>query len=116
MRERRRHIRVRPTADHDVVVELRRGDFVELLSVLDISVSGLGLYFGTPLAGLGTGDTLALRIRLPHREPFDVDAVLRHVGGAEGSACGLELVSVSDGDAVALRRYVSELLERGQAV
>ena len=43
MRERRRNVRVRPSADYDIVVEYLDGLLTVRLAVLDVAIGGMGL-------------------------------------------------------------------------
>lgn len=109
--DRRRHVRVRPAVDYDVIVELVDGAVFSRVQVVDLSVGGLGILIEPQMDAYELGAPLELRIGTPEAaEPVRVSAVVRH--RARG-VCGVEFQSVNDAAVAALRRAVSELLERG---
>lgn len=111
-RERRQHVRVRPTADYEVRVELVDGVIATPLQVVDISVGGLGLLVDGIVSKFGVGRELTLRIASPRAAAVSVKAIVRHVSPIV-SVCGVELVSLGEDARHAIERTVSELLERG---
>ena len=108
--DRRRHVRVRPAADYDVRVEAVEGAVFSRVEVVDMSLGGLGILIEPPVDSYETGALLELRITTPEAEPVRVSAIVRH--RARG-VCGVEFQRLPEPALVALRRVVSELLERG---
>ena len=105
-------MRVRPTVDYPVRVELVRGIVVEPLDIVDLSVGGLGLLVGRTLERQGVGSIMKLRVSTPGAEPFEVEAVVRHIS-VGFRLCGVEFCEPSDLALAALRTAVGELLQRG---
>jgi c-di-GMP-binding flagellar brake protein YcgR len=112
--ERRRDVRVRPAADYEVKVELEVRGLPTPLQVVDISLGGMGMLVSHMLGELAVGDELALKMSVHGGEPFDVKAVIRHTGPPGFGVCGAQFQELSDGARAAIRRCVSDLLERGQ--
>jgi c-di-GMP-binding flagellar brake protein YcgR len=108
--DRRRHVRVRPAADYDVRVELIEGAVFSRVAVVDLSLGGLGILIEPPVDACQLGAPLDLRIGTPEAEPVRVVAIVRH--RARG-VCGMEFQNLNEPALNALRRAVSELLERG---
>ncbi len=112
--ERRRDVRVRPAADYEVKAELQAGDVTSPLQVLDISLGGLGVLVSHALGGQGVGEEVTVRMSVRGAEPFLVRASIRHVGPPGFGVCGLQFQDLTELAKTAIRRCVSELLERGQ--
>jgi len=108
--DRRRHVRVRPTGDYDVRVEIVEGAVFSRAQVVDLSLGGVGMLIEPPVDGYAVQSALELRISTPEAEPVRVSALVRH--NARG-VCGAEFQGLSEAALSALRRAVSELLERG---
>lgn len=108
--DRRRHVRVRPAADYDVGVEVVEGAVFSRVQVVDMSLGGLGILIEPPVDGYPLNSALELRIATPEAEPVRVTALVRHC--ARG-VCGVEFQRLDEAALAALRRAVSELLERG---
>jgi len=109
--DRRRHVRVHPTSDYAVDVSVVQGIVFERARVVDISVAGVGLLLEAPFDGFSVGQKLTLRIGLPGEPVMDVAAVVRHLTRATG-IWGIEIDRSDEAAMRALRRAVSELLER----
>lgn len=114
--ERRKHLRVRPTPDHEVGVEVVMESGVAKAAVVDVSMGGFGLLVTPALRALKIGETVILRVLLPRTSLIEVQAIVRHVTKLEQGIAGVEFVALSDEATSKLRRYVSELFERGAAV
>jgi hypothetical protein len=108
--DRRRHVRVRPAGDYDVRVEIVEGAVFSKVQVVDLSLGGVGILIEPPVDGYALHSALELRISTPEAEPVRVSALVRH--RARG-VCGAEFQGLSEAALAALRRAVSELLERG---
>lgn len=108
--DRRRHVRVRPAADYDVVVEVCEGAVFTRCQVVDLSLGGVGLLIEPPVDAYGAGAAFELRVTTPEAESVRVNALVKHC--ARG-VCGAEFVEPKEEASIALRRAVSELLERG---
>jgi c-di-GMP-binding flagellar brake protein YcgR len=109
--DRRRHVRVRLAVDYDVTVELVQGAVFSRVEVVDLSLGGLGILTEPPIDTCQIGAGLELRIATPEAaEPVRVEAIVRH--RARG-VCGVEFQNLGEPALNALRRAVSELLERG---
>jgi c-di-GMP-binding flagellar brake protein YcgR len=109
--DRRRHVRVRPAADYDVRVEAVDGAVFSRVEVVDMSLGGLGILIEPPVDTFQLGAGIELRIGTPEAaEPVRAQAIVRH--RARG-VCGVEFQNLSEAAVNALRRAVSELLERG---
>lgn len=110
--ERRRHVRVKPTADLPARVALASGGLLrEALDVVDLSASGFAL--SSPLvAGKAVGDTFALQLSLGAGAEHTVKVVVRW-SSADGA--GVELVDPAPAVAQELQRFIAEHLERGGA-
>ncbi len=107
MKERRRHVRAKPTPElpSHVVRQIAAG-ITETVDVVDISVSGLAVAMtlsGTP--------PKEMKLRLVIGETgYDLDSEVRW--SAKGMV-GLELKDPPADTTKLIGRYVSELLERG---
>ena len=112
--ERRRDVRVRPAADYEVKVELEVRGLPTSLQVVDISLGGIGILVSHLLGELAVGDELKLKMSVNGGEPFAVEAVIRHTGPPGFGVCGAQFRDLSDAARTAIRRCVSDLLERGQ--
>jgi c-di-GMP-binding flagellar brake protein YcgR len=108
--DRRRHVRVRLAGDYDVRVEVVDGAVFSRIQVVDLSLGGVGMLIEPPVDGYKLNAALELRISTPEAEPVRVPALVRH--NARG-VCGVEFQGLSEAALSALRRAVSELLERG---
>lgn len=108
--DRRRHVRVRPAADYDVIVEVSEGPVFTRCQVVDLSLGGIGLLMEPPVDSFEPGTSFELRVTTPEAAPLRVTALVKH--RARG-VCGAEFRESSDEFSAALRRAVSELLERG---
>ncbi len=108
--ERRRHVRLKPSADVPARVSLvGDGLMREMVDVVDISVGGMALTAAV-LNGTPLGKRMKLQIALGGAEEHSIDVVVRWT--SEGIV-GVELVDAEPRAAQAISRYVSELLERG---
>lgn len=106
-------MRARPVPDHPISVTVT-GDDPRELTVLDVSVGGLGV---TPRAGLEPGDEVTLRVELPRFDPIELAAEVRYVlSDAEPVHVGLMLKDAAPEATRALGAYVGELMERGAAL
>jgi c-di-GMP-binding flagellar brake protein YcgR len=108
--DRRKHVRVRLAGDYDVTVEVVDGAVFSRVQVVDLSLGGVGMLIEPPVDRYDLNEALELRISTPEAEPVRVSAVVRH--RARG-ICGAEFQGLSEKALSALRRAVSELLERG---
>jgi c-di-GMP-binding flagellar brake protein YcgR len=108
--DRRRHVRVRPTNDYDIRVEVVEGAVFSRVQVVDLSLGGLGMLIEPPTDGYPLDAPLELRVSTPEAEPVRARAIVRH--RARG-VCGVAFQNLDEAAASALRRAVSELLERG---
>jgi hypothetical protein len=108
--DRRRHVRVRPTADYDVRVEVVEGALFLRVQVVDVSLGGLGILLEPLVDAYQLGAAVELRLGMPGAEPLRVKAIVRH--RARG-VCGMEFQELGEPALAALRRVVAELLERG---
>lgn len=115
MAERRAHVRVRPALDYDIRVELRSGVVSVVLSVIDVSVGGLGLVVDELFAGHESGQPLELSIELPGHSAFRTRAFIRYSSRTPGGKCGVQLVELTDEQQSQLSKAVAELLERGNS-
>lgn len=112
--ERRRHLRIQPSADLPARVSLLRdGAAVESFDAHDVSLGGLALFTAGSLRTAQPGAELALRIDLGRYGSHDVRAVVRHRSLSEMGITGIELLEPGSEVTTALRRYVAELMERG---
>lgn len=111
--DQRQYPRVRPLPSRPVEVQIMGSTFLEVLTVEDISVGGVGVRVPH---GFRLGDfdqTVQLIIALPGHRPFKADAVIRHQRGVKDSSkFGVEFVRVGDPQAVAA--YVDQLLALGR--
>jgi c-di-GMP-binding flagellar brake protein YcgR len=113
--ERRRYIRVRPSSDYDLRVELVDDGITYLLQVVDVAIGGIGLLLDGPVLRRTVGERISLVIQLPRGQRFEVKADIQHMSQGRG-VCGINFVDIDETGATALGRYVSELLVRGYAV
>lgn len=107
-------MRVRPALDYDVKAGLTLAGLTTPLNVVDISVGGLGVLVSHAIGALQVGDEVELRISVRGGEPFNVRANIRHIGPPGFGICGLCFVDPTEPATSAIRRCVSELLQRGQ--
>ncbi len=112
MAERRRHVRVKPTADLPARVALGLESLVrETAEVHDVSVGGLALG-SKQLASSPRGTRVHLELMLGTYGDHRVEVETRWTSG---ELVGVELVEPTNDASQAIRRYVAELLERGHA-
>lgn len=110
-RERRRHVRLKPTADAPARAVLASNDLLrEALDVVDISIGGIAL---TSPALRGVKPTQALAIVLVLGGQKEEHQVKTVVSWAAGEIAGAEFVELTPAASHAIDRYVSDLLERG---
>lgn len=111
--DQRQHPRVRPLPSRPVEVQIMGSTFLEVLTVEDISIGGVGVLVPH---GFRLGDfdqTVQLIIALPGHRPFKAEAVIRHQRGAkDNSKFGVEFVRV--GDPAAVQAYVAHMLALGR--
>jgi hypothetical protein len=108
--ERRRHVRLKPSADVPARVSLVSDSLMrEMLDIVDISVGGMALTAAV-LSGATPGKRMKLQISLGGSEEHAIDVVTRWTAGG---IVGVELVDAPPRAALAISRYVAELLERG---
>lgn len=115
MQERRRNVRVRPTADYKVGIDYGSGVVKVRLAVLDLAVGGVALSLTEQLAGLAPGSEIRLEVSLPGVPRFETVGTLRYTQGRAGGRCGIHFNHLSPEHQAALSRAVSELLERGSS-
>lgn len=115
MRERRQNVRVRPTADYSIRIELGSGIVKVQLFVLDVAVGGVAVEISEHMLGLPVGSELRLGISLPGVPRFETIATLRHTQGRLGGRCGFHFDKLTNAEQSALSKAVSELLERGHS-
>jgi hypothetical protein len=115
MRERRQNVRVRPTADYAIRIELGGGIVKVQLFILDVAVGGVALEISERLLGLAVGGELRLGVTLPGVPRFETIATLRHTQGRLGGRCGFHFNHLTNAEQSALSKAVSELLERGHS-
>lgn len=109
--ERRRHVRVKPTADAPArAFTPAEGLLREALDIVDLSVGGVGLSAAGPLAGAGVEQRLDLGLDLGRWGQHHLAGIVRW---ASPAIVGVEFVDPLPDTAHALSRYVSELLARG---
>lgn len=116
MQERRQNVRVRPTGDYDIRVDVGTGVVKTRLAVVNVAVGGVALELAEQLVGLSAGDTIQLGITLPGVPRFETLGSVRYTQGRAGGRCGIHFDKLTDEQQGALSRAVSELLERGFAV
>jgi hypothetical protein len=107
--ERRKHVRVKPTFDFPASATLAVDSLVrEKLTVVDIALGGMALadHRGAPAA------TMQLRLSLAREPDHDVTVETRWVSD---KVFGVAFVSPHKEAETAIKRYVTELLERGSA-
>jgi c-di-GMP-binding flagellar brake protein YcgR len=110
MKERRRHVRIKPTASQPARA-VREIDALmhETLEIIDISVGGMAISD----ASLAVGATTKLKLSLTGHGEHLINVEVRWV--ANGAA-GVTFVDPPAAAAHAVQRYVAELLEVGAAV
>lgn len=108
--ERRRHVRLKPSAEVPArVALLGDGLLREALDIVDISVGGMALS-SSALRGSKPGARMKLQISLGTTGEHAIEVVARWTSA---DVVGVELVDPPPAAAQAISRYVSELLERG---
>jgi len=115
MKERRQNVRVRPTADYAIRIELGSGIVKVQLFVLDVAVGGVAVEISEQLLGVPVGGELRLGVTLPGVARFETTATLRHTQARLGGRCGLHFNNLANAQQLALSKAVSELLERGHS-
>jgi hypothetical protein len=116
MKERRQNVRVRPTADYAIRIELGSGIVKVQLFVLDVAVGGVAVEISEHLQALAVGGQLRFGVTLPGVPRFETTATLRHTQGRLGGRCGFHFGDLTNAQQSALSKAVSELLERGHSV
>lgn len=113
MQERRQHVRVRPTADYTIRIEVGDGLVKVQLLVVDAAVGGVGLELAEQIADLPVGSEIRLGVTLPGVPRFETTGTIRYTQGRVGGRCGVHLDKLTEAQQSALSKAVSELLERG---
>ncbi len=110
VRERRLHVRLKPTADAPARAVLASSGLMrEVLDVVDISIGGVAL--GSPaLRGMQPGQPFAVALVLGTHGEHVLQVV---VSWASAETVGAAFVESSPEASQAIGRYVAELLERG---
>src|SRR5436305_489048 len=104
--ERRRHVRLKPSAEVPARVALvGDGLMREMVDVVDISVGGMALTAAV-LSGATPGKRMKLFVALGNDEEHAIEVVTRWTAGA---VIGVEVVDPSPRAAQAISRYVAEL-------
>jgi hypothetical protein len=109
--ERRRHVRVKPIPELPARVVLGEGPVRESLDVVDVSLGGMALA-SPALKDTTPGTRLALKLSLGSGREQAIAVVVRW---ASAELVGMEIVEPSPEVTEAIRRYVGELMERGNA-
>lgn len=108
--ERRRHVRLKPSADVPARVALvGDGLMREIIDIVDISVGGMALTAAV-LSGAAPGKRMKLLVALGSDEEHAIEVETRWTAGG---VVGVEVVDAAPRAAQAISRYVAELLERG---
>lgn len=110
--ERRQYVRVRPTADYEIRVEVRTGEIREGMLLVDLSVGGVKLLLSSTIESVPIGGEVELRLQAPRDPPCEIRAALRYRSVALGT-CGLQFLEPSEAALRLLRHAVGDLLERG---
>lgn len=113
MQERRKNVRVRPTADYNIGVELGGGLVRVQLSVIDAAVGGVSLVVVEQLLPYTQGSEIRLAVTLPGFPRFETVASVRYRQAELGGRCGVHFDHLTEEQQTALSRAVAELLERG---
>lgn len=116
MQERRQNVRVRPTTDYDIGIDLGTGVVKMRLSVVNVAVGGVAVVLTEQLVGRAAEETIRLGVTLPGVPRFETVGTIRYTQGREGGRCGIHFNQLTADQQNALSRAVSELLERGCAV
>jgi hypothetical protein len=116
MQERRQNVRVRPTGDYNIHIELGSGVVRVQLAVVNVAVGGVALELSEQLVDLRTGSDVRLGVTLPGVPRFETVGSVRYTQGRVGGRCGVHFDKLTGDQQTALSRAVSELLERGCAV
>jgi hypothetical protein len=115
MQERRQNVRVRPTADYPLQVDVGEGLVKVQIQVIDAAVGGVALELVEPIAALPVGSEVRLGVMLPNVPRFQTTGTIRYTQGRVGGRCGVHLNHLTEEQQSALSRAVSELLERGHS-
>lgn len=91
-------------------MEICEGAVFTRIQVVDLSLGGVGMLIEPPVDRYELGADVELRVKTPEAEPVRVTVTVRHQ--ARG-VCGAEFRTLEEPAMLALRRAVSELLERG---
>jgi len=110
-KERRLHVRVRPAPDYELKIAKVEGAIRTSLSVVDISLGGVGLLLDEETERFKVGDTVMLLISPPMGSAFQCEASVRHLSKVTG-VVGIRL-NLDKEHSTTLNHVVSELLTRG---
>ena len=116
MQERRQNVRVRPTGDYDIGIDLGTGVVKTRVSVVNVAVGGVALVLAEQMVDLAVGGSVRLGVTLPGVPRFETVGAVRYTQGRSGGRCGIHFDKLTEEQQNALSRAVSELLERGCAV
>jgi hypothetical protein len=110
--DRRRHVRLKPSAEVPArVALLGDGPVREALDVVDISIGGMAL--ASPvLKGTKEGARMKLVLTLGAKDEHALEVVTRWTAA---ETVGVEIVDPAPTATQALGKYVAELLERGSS-
>ena len=97
-------------------VELYSGGTPGPLQVVDLSFGGMAFQTAGALRDVSVGDELTFIIGFGNQEALEVRGVVRHGSGEREGLTGVEFTNTSEEVQRAIRRYVSELFERGLSV
>jgi hypothetical protein len=116
MQERRQNVRVRPSADYNIVIDFGTGIVKVRLQVVNLAVGGVALVLTDQLVDLPMGAEVRLGVSLPGVPRFETVGEIRYTQGRVGGRFGVHFNNLTDEQQTALSRATAELLERGYAV
>lgn len=115
MQERRQNVRVHPTADYSIAIDVGTGLVKERVSLVNVAVGGVALMISEHFVDLVVGSEVRLGVSLPGVARFETVGIVRYTQKRVGGRFGVHFDKLTSEQQTALSRAVSELLERGHS-
>jgi c-di-GMP-binding flagellar brake protein YcgR len=107
---KRREIRVLPEAEHSIRIDLMGRDFIEVITAVDISLTGVKIDVFHGFKGYNLKDRIDMLVLLPTPVPHSITTTAKVVH-IQNNFFGVEFVSLEKKDFKKLHEYIAYLLK-----